>query len=68
MRRIFVRTLLGALVCCGLAFAADDDGVMGIWQGKFTSKAWESKTLSAHIVAEGMVDGAQRWRMILLLG
>lgn len=68
MRRATTGILLGAMLLCGLASAADDDGVMGVWHGQFTSKAWEDKELTAHIIAEGMLDGAQHWRMILLFG
>lgn len=41
------------------ALAADDDGVMGIWEGAFTTAGWESKTLKAKVwgAGSGMWDG-----------
>jgi hypothetical protein len=50
---------LGALLSAAAAVAEDDDGVMGVWEGKFITQGWESKTLAAKIwgVKSGMWDG-----------
>jgi hypothetical protein len=59
MRRMLVISALLLLSAATPAFAADDDGVMGVWEGKFTTPGWESKTLKAKIwgVKGGMWEG-----------
>jgi hypothetical protein len=49
-------------------FAEDDDGIMGVWQGSFQTAEWQDKAISAHVIAQGPINGADRWRMILLFG
>ena len=49
MRRTLTQFALFAFIFHATAFAADDDGVMGIWEGKFTSPGWESRTVKAKI-------------------
>ncbi|NUM55531.1 MAG: DUF1080 domain-containing protein [Candidatus Hydrogenedentes bacterium] len=59
MRCILRLLVLFASLPITQAIAADDDGVMGIWEGKFTTPGWESRTLKAKIwgVKSGMWDG-----------
>lgn len=71
MRRLVSVAMLlmaGLLVLGPLALAEDDDGVMGIWQGKFSTQGWEDKVFSTQIIAQGLINGAERWRMILVFG
>ncbi len=60
--------MVGLLVLGPFAVAEDDDGVMGVWQGKFSTPGWEDKVFSTQIIALGLVDGVERWRMILVFG
>lgn len=59
MRRILSVFAVAMLIGPALAIAEDDDGVMGVWEGKFTTPGWESKTLKAKIwgVKRNMWDG-----------
>ncbi|MBI4556184.1 MAG: DUF1080 domain-containing protein [Candidatus Hydrogenedentes bacterium] len=51
--RVSMFTLLVVLIVPLVMAQEPVDQVMGNWEGKFTSGGWESKTLSAKIVAEG---------------
>ncbi len=68
MRRVCSILVLALSIALPLAGAAEDDGVMGVWQGSFLSGDWQDKSLSSQIIAQGPVEGAERWRMILLIG
>lgn len=68
MRRILSGLTLSLLILAPFVHAEEDDGVMGIWQGSFLSGDWQDKAFSSQIIAQGPVDGAERWRMILLIG
>ena len=59
MWRILLAAMIGLALVQMPARADDDDHVMGVWEGKFTSPGWESKTLKARIwgVASGMWNG-----------
>jgi len=50
--------LAAAFACTGV-LADDDDGVMGVWEGNFTSPGWEARTIKAKIwgVKKGAWDG-----------
>ena len=49
MRRTLSILALLAFILHTSAFAADDDHVMGIWEGKITTSGWESRTVKAKI-------------------
>jgi hypothetical protein len=69
MRRVLPFLTIALLAAIPIAGEEDkDDGVMGVWQGLFVNDDWQDMSFSAHIVAQGPIDGAERWRMILLFG
>jgi len=68
MRPVFLFLIVALIAAIPFAYAEDDDGIMGIWQGSFVNEDWQDTAFSAHIVAQGPIDGAERWRMILLFG
>jgi len=68
MRRVISILVLAAIAAGPIVLAEDDDGIMGIWQGAFQTADWQDKTFSAQIIAQGPINGADRWRMILLFG
>jgi hypothetical protein len=42
-----------ALTLASAAFAADDDGIMGVYQGKFDAGTWQDAGISAKVIARG---------------
>ncbi len=68
MRRTICLLALAVFLVGSVAFADDDDGIMGVWQGAFQTEGWQDYTLSAQIIAQGPMNGADRWRVILLIG
>lgn len=62
MRFLICAALIAAVVGMASAFAADDDYVMGNYQGGFTDGEWAKEPLRAQVAAQG----DHRWRIILL--
>jgi hypothetical protein len=60
--RFFVLT---ALALCGAAtgYAADDDGIMGNYQGKFTDAAWGERSIRAQVVGQS----EKTWKAVLFV-
>lgn len=49
MLRTLTRLMLVLSLALPVVFAADDDRIMGIWEGKITTAGWESRTVKAKI-------------------
>ncbi|GMW00594.1 MAG: hypothetical protein AMXMBFR84_17310 [Candidatus Hydrogenedentota bacterium] len=62
-RSYWILGFMCALASAG-AWAADDDGVMGNWEGKFADADWAVQPLRAKIVGEG----SNTWRAIFYVG
>ena len=63
-RRMIGLSLILAVCMAGSVFAADDDYVMGNYEGTLSGKAWEGKTLRAQVVTQP----GHRWRAVLWVG
>jgi len=64
MRFLICAALVAAAMGMTSAFAADDDYVMGNYQGGFTDGEWTKVPLRVQVTAQG----DRQWRIILLTG
>ena len=55
--------MIGTLLTIG-AFAEDPDGIMGVYQGKFTTESWANRTIEAKVVALSKSS----WKIVLYIG
>ncbi len=68
MRRTLCIAVLAILLGAVGAIADDDDGIMGVYQGRFTSGPLEASPVSAQVIALGPDKGGEAWRVVLIVG
>ncbi|MBX7258719.1 MAG: DUF1080 domain-containing protein [Candidatus Hydrogenedentes bacterium] len=68
MWRVLFIGLMAALIGTLGAVGEDDDGIMGVYRGKFISGPLQTSPVSALVVAEGPQKGGESWNVILVVG